>query len=79
MTLPEPEPEPAGLPNPIDVLVFAPIGLAAAIHERLRTEQQRVEQRVQLYRLVGRLTVQHGQTQLRRRIDRAVDDRRGPG
>lgn len=77
MTPPDPEP-PAGLPNPLELLVYGPVGLVAMLHERVQTEQRRIEQRVQLYRLVGRLAVQHGQTQLRRRIDRAVEDRRPP-
>jgi hypothetical protein len=79
MTHPEPEPPPAGLPNPVELVLFAPIGLAAVLHDRLRAEQRRVEQRVQLYRLVGRLTVQQGQMLLKRRIDQAVDARRGTG
>jgi hypothetical protein len=79
MTDPEPEPRPAGLPNPIELLVFAPVGLATLVHERLQAEQRRVGQQVQLYRFVGRLTVQQGRTLLKQRIDRAVDARRGGG
>lgn len=78
MTPAPPDPRPTGLPNPLELLVFAPIGLVAILHERLRAEQHQLAQQVRLYRLVGRLTVQHSQAQLKRRIDRAVDDRRGP-
>jgi hypothetical protein len=53
--------------------VFAPIGAAATLHgqvdELVRTGRQKVDQQVVLARFVGKLAVQQGRVELRKRID----------
>jgi hypothetical protein len=57
----------------LDVALFVPVGLLNKVHRDLpalvRTGRQRVEQEVVLARFVGKLAVQQGGVELRRRIE----------
>lgn len=66
-----PESRPS-LESALDVLVYAPVGLAAEVRRLLpdlaREGRTRVEQRVTLARFVGRLAVRAGRQQLESRL-----------
>lgn len=57
----------------LDLALYAPVGAALALREGLprhvRQGRQAMENRVQLARFIGQLTVQTGQRELQKRID----------
>lgn len=63
----------------LDLAVYAPVGLVCLAHDELpawvRAGRQRVEQRVTLARFVGKLAVQQGQTELRKRVESRLEQR----
>lgn len=80
------DPERPDPPDPLarlaDVVVFAPIGLAAVARERLpelaADGRQRVEQRITVARFIGRMVVEQGRRELERRLHAAITPRVAP-
>ena len=65
----------------LDVALYAPVGLVAVAHHELpawvSAGRSRVEQRINLARFVGKLAVQQGQTELRKRVEARLAERSG--
>lgn len=74
------DPEPPESSDPLtrlaDMVVFAPIGLAAVARERLpelaAEGRQRVEQRITVARFVGRMAIERGRRELEKRLQTAT-------
>lgn len=66
----------------LDVALYAPVGLVAVAHRELPSwvsaGRSRVEQRINLARFVGKLAVQQGQTELRKRVESRLAERAAP-
>jgi hypothetical protein len=72
----EPEPEPTPLRRALDVLVFAPVGVALTVAEDLPAlivkGRQRFENDVRNARVVGQFVVTHGQRDVVGRVTRLL-------
>jgi hypothetical protein len=66
----------------LDLALVVPVGILSKVHRDLpalvQTGRQRVEQEVVLARFVGKLAVQQGQGQLRRRIEQRLQPPASP-
>jgi hypothetical protein len=63
----------------VDLAVYAPVGLALELRKQLpgwaKTGRAEVDNRVKLYRMIGKFAVQQGRVELVKRLDQLAADR----